>query len=357
MTKIAILGANSQVGAEVAIYLSLHYEVDLICLIRSEYSAALLRIASIPYQTINYENLDSAQEVLAQCDLVLDFNYPQVELVDILNITRKNIEAVMRQMKVGSKYLYASSIMAFGMPSNATQVENHLIPRTSYSYIKRKAEEFTRKLGKQRKIEVFVFRLSQVHGLLQVVTQQFAKDLSFGAVQVNGQPTDLTNTVFASSIAEAVMNIVKGSLQPGSYTVVSAPQWTLQELYQYYEKYYGVQSTIQYGAQINDAASAPPLNIRGSLKGKLLSSRDLFETHVLLHLPSLFPKIKGVFRVKNVAADAHSIQRNSTQFTHNVLGAVPSAIVPNIKSSQAEVLAAHHEMEKALDGWIGKYKK
>ncbi len=273
MIKVALIGANGKVGAEVAIYLSMRSDVDLLCLIRSEYGAALLQLASIKYKVVDYADGNALEQLLGDRDVVVDFTYPTGQSTDFWEILKRHITSVMQTIKPGSTYIYMSSIMAFGMPPGYHYVRNFLLSGTSYSYIKRKSERFVRKLGKELNLKVFTLRLSQIHGSLQPVTQQFINDLSSSALCVNGKPESLTNTAFTFSVSEAIIKCAKGNLTSGLYTVVSSPQWTLEELLQYYKDKHGGRAQVYYVGNPDDA---PPYRslLLGHAKSKLLSFRD-----------------------------------------------------------------------------------
>ena len=354
MTKIAILGGNSQVGAEVSFFLSLKKNIELVNLIRSEYSAPFLKLLSLPYRVVDYFDRNSMEAVLSDCELVLDFTSPTGQITDLLQSIENNMLSILNCMKAGGKYIYMSSVMAFGMPSQSERIKNHVLPRTAYASLKRCAEKYARAIGRKRDIQVFIFRLGQVHGVLQLVTQKFISQLEEGRLCVNGNPKSYTNTVFASSVSEAVLKCVGDGLKPGTYTIVSAPQWTLEELFHFYRVRYGVKGLIEYGYKSENTVSLRSTVIE-YLWSRMISWRDLLETYLLLRIPLVASKVKGLFRIK---VAAHEIARmkskgsKSSKVDLMLLGVTPAPTITAIRSSLQEIVSSEQALEAALNNAI-----
>jgi hypothetical protein len=357
VTKVAILGGNGQVGTETAIYLSTLVGVAVVCLIRSEYSAALLRLVGVDYRVVDYSDISMLQQALSDCDVVADFRYPSGELVDILKESKKNIAAAIGSMKTGSRYVFMSSIMAFGMPDGASKVREHSVPRTSYSYIKRESERFALKMGKRAGMPVFLFRLGQVHGVLQGVSQEYVVAFSTGRVRVNGAPGDPSITVFACSVGEALLRCTK-DLVPGLYTVVCSPQWTLAELHSYYQIRYKVKASVEYApVQPKSSIRCGLMSLVGALRSGLMSQRGLLETYILLPFPVLFREFKGRYRVARARIEATGSPLNRATIIHSLLGRVPGETVKGIPASLDEVVAVEQRLERIIDAAIRRGEK
>lgn len=357
MIKIGLLGANGQVGAEVAFYLSLHEDVNLSCLIRSEYSAAAFKLLSIPYSVVDYDDTKKLSDRLSDFDVLLDFSSETGEISEILRWLKRHVPLIVGCMHPGGKYIYMSSIMAYGMPNPIVALKNHLFPRTFYAHSKRYAEMLARKAGNKRQVDIFNFRLGQVHGSLQTITQLFVSKLSSGTFRVNGTPQSLTNAIFTHSISEAVSQSIQGKVIPGTYTLVSYPQWTSEELFRFYENWHGFKAKIKYTGtvQVGPFYSA---DFFDTLK-KMRSFRDIMETYFLINFPSVMFGIKGRFRKKAAQSEISSIQAEDDVYPM-LLGPVPwnpAPVIPNIRSSIPEAQKSIEYFEKTLFEVIDKAKK
>ena len=357
MIKIGLLGANGQVGTEVAFYLSRHENVVLSCLIRSEYSAALFKLLSIPYLVVDYADTKRLSCHLLSFDAVLDFSYQAGEISETLKWLKKLMQLVVSHMRPGSKYVYMSSVMAYGMSNPAVHLKNHLFPRTAYAYIKRRAETLASQTGKRHKVNVFNFRLGQIHGSLQVVTQLFLSKLSLGTFRVNGTPQSLTNTVFTYSISDAIMRCIQGEVTPGTHTLVSSPQWTSEDLFSFYRKKYRLRAEVQYMDVLPDHRVRSTIGNR--VFEKMRTFRDLAETYLLINNPSISFKIKGMYRIKT-ARNEISMMQSEKEVYPMLLGPVPdrpAPVVTNVESSADKIAASIQRFEDGLNDTIHKAKK
>ena len=73
MTRIAVLGANGQVGAEACLLLRNQPDVELIPICRNQRSSSYLRYHGIPCRHGLPADADQAGELLAGADVILDF--------------------------------------------------------------------------------------------------------------------------------------------------------------------------------------------------------------------------------------------------------------------------------------------
>jgi len=357
VTKVALLGGDSQVGAEVALYLSLKKETNLICFVRSEYSTALLDAMSVPYLIVDYRNTKLLKEAFADCDIALDFTYPAAQPPDVWRIARDNILAVLSSMRKGSKYVYMSSIMAFGMPNHVSSPKVFVFPRTFYSHTKRKLERSVESLGRKFGIHAFIFRLGQVHGLLQSVTQGFISALSGDILYVKGKPTDLTNTAFPSFLVEIVMKCARNDLKPGVYTLVQTPQWTLEELFDYYRRRYGVQAKV-VPLSSEDERNTLQQHHNPHFWSGWMAYRDMFEAYLFPHLPDFFPLAKGLYRVKRVSQELSFIPHAQKRIERPLLGQPPGKLVTGIPiSSLDDIIRSEQQMEKLLVETLERRKR
>src|SRR5207249_5808500 len=174
--RVALLGANSQIATEVALFSTLADDLELIGFVRSDYSSAMLKLLGIEYSVLYYHRIDkSNRSLLASCDLIVDFSYPSVQTQEILPAIKHTIAAIMQCLRGGTQYAYMSSIAAFGMPPESSEIRRYLFPRNTYAFIKRRAERFVAALAKEKGTIPYIFRLGQVHGVLQSVSKYFAE--------------------------------------------------------------------------------------------------------------------------------------------------------------------------------------
>lgn len=139
------------------------------------------------------------------------------------------------------RFVYVSSIVAFGMGADSKMIRNYVLARTRYGSSKRYGERLFFKLSSQHKRKGYVLRLGQVHGELQSATRAIRRELKNGTAYI---PKGSSYTVFAFTIAEALTRIAEGKEKPGLYTLVSDPEWTWREIHEYYCGQVGVEPDI-----------------------------------------------------------------------------------------------------------------
>jgi nucleoside-diphosphate-sugar epimerase len=303
--RIAILGVNGRVGAELAV--ALHQDgCDVTGLLRARGGAVLCSLAGIPYR------LTGADTDLREFDTVIDAAIPSGDSATLRREIQGCIDRWLTAMKPGATYVYLSSIMALGMPPTEDRARFHRVPRTSYGYAKRCAERFAARLGRARHVRVIALRLGQVHGHFQAASHDFIDKLSRSEVLVNGQPDDLTTTVFVSELAAFFAGAAESTLSPGMYHAVSSPQWRQADLLEYFRRRHGGSATVQYGA----ALPSP---------GTLDRLRQFAESYVLGEIPVLAVPLKGWYRTRQASTPQHARER---ALLLNVLGRCPDPTLP-----------------------------
>lgn len=346
--RIAILGANGQVGSELALLLADAADIDLVGVVRSEYSAALLRLAGVPHETASFEDGRTLARALDGCDLVVDLTYPSGQLADIPSMLERNMRAVMRAMRRGARYLHMSSIMAFGMPSGSAELRSYRIPRASYGHIKRWAEGRAVRLGRELGVRTYVYRLGQAHGVLQAVTQEYRRRAECHEFRLAGRREELATTVFLNAVADAVLVCARDQVAPERiYTLVSNPQWTLAELGDAYRALYAPDLEVGF-------ESRTPSSLRVIAASRRLAlgpaARDLLDTQVFLRAPELFIRVKGRYRKHAVRHDA--AMTHQLPALQCLVGRVPGELVPAIDSSVGAATRVHRAVAARLESLL-----
>lgn len=348
MTKIAILGANGQVGGEVAGHLARRPDVSVVGIVRSEFGAALLSLLHVPYVVADLTDPEKLRAILGDCDAVADFTFPSGQLIDIPPAIKRNTEAVLGAMQPGAKLLHMSSIMAWGMSGDASQIESKRIPRDSYAYIKRSAEGEVTRAGARAGMPTFICRLGQVHGVLQGISQDIGGQMRDGRLLSRGDASLPSNTIFASSVADAVVRAARGEQPAGLYTLVSSPQWTLGTMYEYYARKLGLPECVEYEAYASSESVPLRSRLTTAAWQAMTPVRGVLESYVLLRVPGAYPKVKGAHRLRSSAAAAAALHAHSGPAMHHITGTVPGQTMSGIRSAPDDVLADEQEFEARL---------
>ncbi len=346
--KVALLGANGQVGSEVAAILLDENQVSVRGVVRSRYGMLLLQMLGVPCVVASLEQDDTLREALGDCDVVVDLTYPSGQAVDIPHAIERNTQRVMGAMRRGAAYVAMSSISAYGMGREDDRLRNHVISRGSYAAIKRRAEQLALRFGSELGIDVYIMRLGQVHGVLQGVTLQYREKMRATGLFLKGEQEDLSTTIFTHGVAQAITRCARGELKPTTlYTLVSNPQWTLSELVSYYARLEGEQARPS-----GTTGSAAPPGWARRVRGAVFdghSVRDLAETHILLKSTDLYLRAKGIHRVRAAKADLAALRNAPIPSpTRCLVGPVPGPLVPGLATAPGATLSAQRSLEARL---------
>ncbi|PYN97726.1 MAG: hypothetical protein DMD91_16795 [Candidatus Rokuibacteriota bacterium] len=221
--RIAVIGANGQVGAEVSLFLHVRDDVDVVPIARSAYSTSLLRRAGLDCRHGTFASPD-ATHLIADCNVVADFSWPRGTPDQIRQFIRTNTANAVRMSPAHSQYVFISTQSVYRLTT--TEPLYRIYGRT-----KRQAESLVLRLGKRLHRPVYVLRLGQVHGLLQSVSHDLMATMRSGPTHI---PAIDSFTVFAFTVAEALAHTALGLEAPGTYTLVSVPPWTWREVHTYY---------------------------------------------------------------------------------------------------------------------------
>jgi nucleoside-diphosphate-sugar epimerase len=346
--KLAILGANGQIATEVAMYLSGRDDVQMCGFTRSRYGTILLDLLGIPSFVIDFANITAENKaLLADVDAVVDCTYPAGQQQKLAGLIESNAAAVMKCMKRGATYIHSSSISAFGMPIDSTQLRDYRFARTSYARTKRSAEKCLSQLAQRHGVRACHLRLGQVHGVLQSVTGQFKGLIEQGQIVSTGNTASTSTTVFCHAVAEAFLCAARGDFNDGSVTtVVSQAQWTLETLFDVYRDITGTSFSVTYVGESQHQS-------RDGLIARLIRLgtpfRNVLESQVLPLIPGVVPKLKGQYRMQSARRDrAAAVQALDDAPVFNLVGKVPGQVTGPINSSPQETICAFRNIETLL---------
>jgi nucleoside-diphosphate-sugar epimerase len=234
MTTVGIIGASGQVGTEVCLFLKTYPGVRVIGIVRAPISGSLLRRCGIEIRVGTFATPEESRRLVGDCDVVIDFSAISTgEVAQICAHYAKNIKAALQYTPSRARYVFVSTINAFGMGDDFNRAKNYWIPHSVYAYTKRYAERRALRLGKRQGKQAFVFRLGHVHGLLQRVSREVV-ELVRGSYTEFEYPDTPSYTIFCHTIAEAIVNVAASKEAPGIYTLVSEPAWSWKEVLEYY---------------------------------------------------------------------------------------------------------------------------
>jgi nucleoside-diphosphate-sugar epimerase len=311
MTTIGIIGASGQVGTEVCLFLKTYPGVRPVAIVRSEVSGALLRRLGIEVRLCNLQEEQGCRNAFADLDLLVDFSVAPGEAADITAHYDRHIPRAIECIRAGARYVFISSINAFGMSSRFNRAKKYFLPHTIYAYTKRYGERLTERMGKKLGKETYVFRLGHVHGLLQRVSEE-TRHLVRGRYKCFQYPDTPSYTIFCHTIAEGLLHAAQGKERPGIYTLISDPPWTWKEVLTYY---------VEPGSRIE--VDLYPTAARKGILGRTVSRlrsgvmqsasdyRETIRTNLLRRVPSVERRAAARLYVQRASQQIQEFQNLS----------------------------------------------
>ena len=284
--------------------------------------------------TLDLEAVSQKGKSLSDFDVVVDFTYPTGNSAEALARIQLHIDRLGENVSNGAKVVFMSSLMAFGMPLNSQQLANYYYPRTTYAAIKRTSERILAKAAIKHHFVPYAIRLGEVHGWLQAVSAGMRQHMAARQIVARNKPTDLSICVFASSVAAAICRIAEDKVDPGMVSLVSSPQWSLQELYQFYQQEATIPCDVRFMGRSSEMNKYPVLN---SLMAFSSRYRQFIEVAVLMRSRTLSTLAKGLYRRSGVSAIPAGCLPNAIVKEH-VFGSVPGRTIPDIRSSMNDVV-------------------
>jgi len=247
LRRVAIIGANGQVGAELCLYLKTMGRVEPIGIARSVVGTALLRRMGIECRHGDFRTAAEGRQLFEGCSAVVDLALPMgASPVDTKRIISRRLTSIFDSLDDIKTFICGSTMSVYRLDPAAPFYR-------WYGVTKRHAELEAARLASRSSREVYSLRLGQVHGEMQSCSMTVLDQLYDGAaVRV---PDILSFTVFVFSIAEAVSNIMDGKESPGTYTLTSNPEWSWEEVLRRYASVKGVGIEVQ----------RQPVQFRGSV--------------------------------------------------------------------------------------------
>jgi nucleoside-diphosphate-sugar epimerase len=288
MKRVAILGANGQVGGEVSLRLHDVEGIEVVPVARNVSGSAFLRSNGLQCRHGRISDPAEAHNLISDCDVVVNFALSNTAIPRTdRDINRQIVRNVVGAAKPGAPIVFASTIMVYA-PATRFWFPD------SYGLEKLIAERMFRRLCARSDHPAFVFRLGHVMGELQNITGKISRELRAGAVALPRGGSNASNTVFTASIVEALVRIVQGNVsqtvpKPGTYDLITFPQWSWLEVYQYYAEQLQVPLQLADSEQVHglQSASASPSGLPRRFLRYVANHRAFTErlTFLLAFLP------------------------------------------------------------------------
>jgi nucleoside-diphosphate-sugar epimerase len=283
MKRVAILGANGQVGTEVSLRLHSVEGIEVVPIARNVSGSAFLRLNGMECRHGRISDPAEAQDLVGDCDVVVNLalNNSGIPRVD-RQINRQIVRNVVTAAKPGAPIIFASTIIVYA-PAMKFWFPD------SYGLEKLIAERMFRRLCRGSQHPAFVFRLGHVMGELQNITRKICGEIRSGKVALPHEGSCASNTVFTSTIVEAIVQVALASPTPGTFDLITSPQWSWLDVYRYYADALAMQLQLAHPQNVRSSkpGSSNPAGVMRHFLGYLANHHAITErlTFLLAFLP------------------------------------------------------------------------
>jgi nucleoside-diphosphate-sugar epimerase len=228
MPRIAILGANGQVGAELCLLLSRMPDCELVPICRNPTGSAFLRYSGIACRHGLPAEPGEAPQLIGDCDVIVNCALGTGTPAEIRSFDRRLVQNIFSHSRPDATIIHFSTLMVHGDPRRGKRRR----VRDAYGRAKFAAERLILAESKRSGKPGYILRLGHVCGPLQNITDRIQKEIAIGQVVL---PEDdvASNTVYTVTIVDAIMSVLAGKERPGEYDLTNAPQWTWRQVYSY----------------------------------------------------------------------------------------------------------------------------
>lgn len=321
--KVLILGASGQIGKELSI--KLKDKVNLHCHVRSKIAATYFKENNINHISGDLKTKEIINEISIS-DIIFDLSAPNSgTLSQTKQFYKDRLELVIKSMKKHTKFIFASSINAFGMSEHRKLFKNYIIPSSVYCANKRFAEKLSQKLGKQNMIDIYILRLSEVHGRYQRASDNLKKLIS--QKYIFEVPDTPAWVVSINSIEDALINIVENKEKPGLYTLTNDHiYWS--DLLKFFAKEINCDVKIKIKKNIKLSLLN---NLKNEIKKLVVSKKDLIRGNITF--TNDFEELKKLnYRVETIKKINDSL--NGVKYYKDLnkyFGVLPGKRITNLK--------------------------
>lgn len=224
--KIVLIGANGQVGSEVALLLHGMPGIELVCISRTRNGSAFLRSRGIPVRHGSVSDSAQARTMLEGADLVASFALAIGLGRAAIDANHAILQSIVDHADPRARLVFFSTHSVHG---NWGPNGEHL--RTAYGDLKRRNERYFARAVARSGHSGFILRLGHVCGDEQNISHLIREEIASGEVVLD-DPERASNTTHVVAIAEALLAIAEDRTgPPGLYDCVNDPQWSWREVY------------------------------------------------------------------------------------------------------------------------------
>lgn len=228
MLKLAMVGANGQVGAELCILLAARKDIQLIPICRNRSGSAFLRWHGVACRHGKVADPADTARLLGDCDVIVNSSLATGTPAQIRRIEDQIIRNIFRHSKDTATIVHFSTQSVYGDP----RPNRWIRWRNPYGRAKLATERQVRLQSRSTGKPAFILRLGHVCGAMQEISNAIRASIRARSVSLSAENLS-SNTVYTAAIIGAIDQIIARGTQPDTYDLMNTPRWTWREVYEY----------------------------------------------------------------------------------------------------------------------------
>jgi nucleoside-diphosphate-sugar epimerase len=225
MTKLAILGANGQVGAELCLLFARMPGIELIPVCRTRSGSAFLRWQGIACRHGRVADPAEAPALIGDCDVIVNCILSTGSPRDMRRAEDQVSRAIARLSRADAVIVHLSTQSVYG-----DAAPGRWRWRNPYGRAKLATERTLRRACATAGRQCFILRLGHVCGPLQNISSDIRERILRGEV-ILPRTEGASNTVYTVTIRDAVLMAISAKFRPGIYDLMNVPQWSWRKVY------------------------------------------------------------------------------------------------------------------------------
>lgn len=227
MTRLAVVGANGQVGVELCLLLARIPEFTLVPVCRTRSGSAYLRAHGVAVRHGSCADAAAAPGLLGDCSLVVNSALASGSPAEIRATEDAIITQALHASQAGARVIHFSTQSVYGDPTPGRRIRW----RNPYGRAKLGTERTALRQAAAAGKELYILRLGHVGGVLQGISLDMRAALAAGAALLPARDLP-SNLVYTVTIIDAIRAIARGAVAPGIYDLMSVPQLSWRAVYQ-----------------------------------------------------------------------------------------------------------------------------
>jgi nucleoside-diphosphate-sugar epimerase len=233
--KVAIIGANGQVAAELCLLLRNMPGIDLVPVCRNQSGSAFLRYSGIACRHGRVADSGEAHRLIGDCNVIVNCALGTGTPSEIRAFDRNLLRNLFACSPDGAVIIHCSTLMVHGDPRPGQWIRF----RNPYGRAKLAAEGRVRAESKSSGKPGYTLRLGHVCGPLQNISNKIRMEIAAGQAFLPDVDTP-SNTVYTATIVDAIASILAGKERPGEYDLTNVPQWSWRQVYEFESHFAGL---------------------------------------------------------------------------------------------------------------------